>query len=117
MSSVPQFTLAERATQLNKYEVLLLTPEQVSEFNRHFTERSLDIMEPLFQAWLVLKNASLPTESQALHTSTNIPKKKTTRKRNLPEGPARYDISSPESENMLIEHAIKVLLPRSPKKD
>ena len=64
-------------------------------------------MEPLFQAWLVLKNASLPTESQALHTSTNIPKKKTTRKRNLPEGPARYDISSPEWENILIEQASK----------
>jgi hypothetical protein len=95
MSSVLQFTLAERATQLNKYEVHLLTPEHVSEFNRDFTERNLDIMEPLFQAWLVLKNASLPTESQALqevianHTATNIPKKKTTRKRNLPEGPAR----------------------------
>jgi hypothetical protein len=70
-------------------------------------------MEPLFQAWLVLKNASLPTESQALqeviasHTATNIPKKKTARKRNLPIGPARYDISSPEWENILIEQANK----------
>jgi hypothetical protein len=113
MSSYPQFILAERATKLSKYEVLLLTPEQVSEFNRHFTERNLDIMEPLFKAWLVLKNASLPTESQALqevtanHTATNIPKKKTNRKRNLPEGPARYDISSPERENILIEQASK----------
>jgi hypothetical protein len=111
MSSVPQFSLAERATQLNKFEVLLLTLEQISEFNRHFTERNLDIMEPLFQAWLILKNASLPTESQALqevianHTATNIPKKKTTRKRNLPDGPARYDINSQEWENILIEQA------------
>ena len=113
MSSVLQFTLAERATQLNKYEVHLLTPEHVSEFNRDFTERNLDIMEPLFQVWLVLKNASLPTKSQALqevianHTATNIPKKKTARKRNLSDGPARYDISTPEWENILIEQASK----------
>ena len=33
LSSVPDFSLAERATQLKKYEVLLLTVEQVSEFN------------------------------------------------------------------------------------
>jgi hypothetical protein len=66
------------------------------------------------------KNASLPTESQALYTSTNFPKKKTTRKRNLPEGPARYDISSPEWENILIEQASKkpgLAVPRSPKKE
>ena len=112
MSSVPQFTLAE---------VLLLTPEQISEFNRHYTERNLDSVEPLFQAWLVLKNASLPTESQALqevianHTATNIPKKKTTRKRNLHDGPSRYDISSPEWENILIEQASKKTGPAAKK--
>ena len=113
LTSVPQFSLAERATQLTKYEVLLLTPEQVLEFNKHFADRNLNICEPLFQAWLTLKNASLPSESQALqdviagHTASNIPKKKTTRKQNLPKGPARYNINSPEWENILNEQANK----------
>ena len=114
LATVPDFSLAERATQLNKFEVLLLTPEQVSEFNKHFSDRNLKISEPLFQAWLTLKNASLPTESQALmeviagHTAANIPKKKTARKQNLPKGPARYNINSPEWENILVDRANKI---------
>ena len=66
---------------------------------------------------MVLKNASLPSESQALqeviasHTASNIQKKKTNRKRNLPEGPARYDINSPEWENILIDQANKKSAP------
>ena len=65
-SVFPQFSLAEWATQLNKFEVLLLTPEQVAEFNKHFLDRNITISHPLFDAWLSLKNASLRTESQAL---------------------------------------------------
>ena len=59
------------------------------------------------------QDASLPTKAQALkkvlgdHTASNVPKKKTNRKRNLPLGPARYDPSSPEWEEILLEQASK----------
>ena len=41
------------------------------------------------------------------HTASNVPKKKTNRKRNLPIGPARYDPSSPEWEEILKDQAAK----------
>ena len=98
---------------MKKFEFLLLSEETADEFNKLFAERKLDIQEPLFQSWLILKNAFLPTEAQALkkvlgdHTASNVPKKKTNRKRNLPLGPARYDPSSPEWEEILLEQASK----------
>ena len=78
----------------------MLSEETADEFNKLFNERIVNLEEPLFKAWLVLKNASLPTEAQVLekiiedHTAKNIPKRKTKRKRQLPEGPARYDPST-----------------------
>ena len=61
----------------------------------------------------ILKNVSLPTEKQALkkvlkdHTASNVPRKKTNHKRNLPVGPARYNPSSPEWEEILQDQAVK----------
>ena len=93
----------------------------MEEFNKFFLEKNISIQEPIFKAWLVLKNASLPSEAQVLekiiedHTAKNIQKKKTNRKRNLPEGPARYDPSSPEWETILIEQASKKKKVTNPK--
>jgi hypothetical protein len=113
IKTVPDFSLKDRGRQLQKFEMLLLSEETIDEFNQLFSERNLDAQEPLFQSWLILKNASLPTEDQALkkvlqdHTASNVSKKKTNRKRNLPLGPARYDPVSPEWEAILHEQAAK----------
>ena len=61
----PNLNLKERERQLHKFEFLLLSEETVEEFNQLFADRKLEIQEPLFQSWLILKNASLPTEDQA----------------------------------------------------
>ena len=122
LSSTPEVSLADRANHLLKYEVLLLTKNQIEEFNQLFNERNLSSAEPLFQAWLVLKNASLPTEDQALqnvlqsHTASNVPKKKTAIRRNLPIGPGRYNPSGPEWESILEEREKKKKTSPSPKK-
>ena len=122
LSSTPEVSLEERANHLLKYEVLLLTQNQIAEFNQLFSERKLSSADHLFQAWLILKNASLPTEAQALqnvlqsHTASNIPKKKTAVRRNLPSGPARYNPSGPEWEDILEEQAKKKKTSPSPKK-
>ena len=121
LSTIPELSLKDRQRQLNKFEMLMLSEETSEEFNKLFTERTVNLDEPLFKAWLVLKNASLPTEAQVLekiiddHTAKNIPKKKTNRKRQLPEGPARYDPSSSEWENILLEQAAKKKKVANPK--
>ena len=56
-------------TQLNKFEVLLLTEDQVREFEMKFQEKKFSIQEPLFQAWLDLKIATVPTEAQSIDQS------------------------------------------------
>ena len=100
--SLPDFSINDRKVHLNKFEVLLLTPEQVEEFSSKFTTDIRESSEPLYQAWLQLKLSSLPTESQALdtvlgnHTAKNIPKRVTKHKANVPNGPPRYDLSSQE---------------------
>ena len=111
--SLPMFSLSDRVTQLNKYEVLMLTQEQVSDFNKLFVERRLEVAEPIFQAWVLLKNATLPSEFQALsnvfsdHTATNIPKRQRKRNATLPVRPARYDPSSPEWKKILVDQLEK----------
>ena len=109
LDSVPQFSLDDRITQLNKFEVLLLTPIQVKEFNEIFSAKKFDVKEPLFHSWLTLKLAAIPTESEALervlkaHTVEKVPKRKQKRSQNLPTGAARYDPTSPEWVSVLQE--------------
>ena len=89
--------------------MLLLNPKQVAEFEKVFSQNKLNIQEPIFQSWLVLKLASIPSESEALtsilesHTAKNISKRKKPRKENLPIGPARYDPASQEWVSILEE--------------
>ena len=41
LKTVPEFTIDDRITNLNKFEVGLLTPPQVKEFNEVFTGRDI----------------------------------------------------------------------------
>ena len=107
--TVQEFTLDDRIIQLQKYEVLMLTPSQVLEFNSLFSAKKFDIGEPLYHCWLTHKLASIPTEAEALrrvlsnHTASQVPKRKAHRKQNLPVGEARYDPTSPEWVSILEE--------------
>ena len=107
--TVQKFTLDDRLNQLQKYEVLMLTPSQVLEFNSLFSAKKFDIGEPLYHCWLTHKLASIPTEAEALsrvlfsHTASQVPKRKAHRKQNLPAGEARYDPTSPEWVSILEE--------------
>ena len=113
LETVPEFSLDDRTNQLNKFEVLLLTPNQEKEFNSLFSAKKLDVNEPIFHSWLSLKLASIPTEAEALarvltaHTVGNVPKRKQKRIQNLPTGAARYDPSSPEWVSVLVEQENK----------
>ena len=66
LKTVPEFTIDDRITHLNKFEVGLLTPPQIKEFNEVFTGRDILYEEPLFKSWLILKLATIPTESEVL---------------------------------------------------
>ena len=109
LSTVPVYSHEERVTMLNKFEVLLLTHQQVAEFKSKYSTRSLVHEEPLFSAWLTLKLATIPTEKEALdkvlrsHEATNVTKKQTNRKRNVPSGPTRFDPISQDWVNILEE--------------
>ena len=75
---------------LNKFEVLLLSPDQVKEYQENFDAKNFK--ESLFQSWLLLKFDTIPTEKEALkqvlnkHTAKNISRKKTVGKKT--NGPA-----------------------------
>ena len=113
LDSVPEFSLDERITHLNKFEVLLLNPTQVKEFNDLYSKKIFDVSEPIFHSWLSLKLASIPTEAEALervlkaHTVQKIPKRKQKKTQNLPTGTARYDPTSPEWISVLTEQENK----------
>jgi hypothetical protein len=70
---------------LKKFEVLLLSPDQVKEYQENFDAKNFK--ESLFQSWLLLKFDTIPTEKEALkqvlnkHTAKNISKKKTVGKK------------------------------------
>ena len=109
LKSLPTFSLEDRVSMLRKFEVLLLSPDQVKEFQENFDARNFSFEESLFQSWLLLKFDTIPTEKEALkivlnkHTAKNVPKKKTARQIKKPNGPARFDFSSPEFINILEE--------------
>jgi hypothetical protein len=47
---------------LKKFELLLMTPAQVEEFEENVEAKNFDIPEPLYKSWLQLKVATIPTE-------------------------------------------------------
>ena len=52
--------------QLNKFEVVMMTPLQVKEFNEKIKEKRVVQDEPLFNSWLSLKLAGIPTEAESI---------------------------------------------------
>ena len=98
-STIPKFSIEERKSHLLKFEVLLLTPEQSSEFNEMFDSKS-DCAEPLYSSWLSLKLATIPTEVEVInsvllsHTAQNVTRTAKKIHMNVPVGPMRYDPSS-----------------------
>ena len=88
---------------LMQFEAIFLTDTQRECFMQLYNERKFDVPNPVFQSWLPLKLASLPTESADLQavlvaqTPTDIPKKTAKRAgRKVPEGAARFNPLSPE---------------------
>ena len=94
---------------LRKFEVLLLSPDQVKEFEENFDAKNFSFERSLFQLWLLLKFDTIPSEREALklvlnkHTAKNVQKKKTDRQVKKPNVPARFDLSSPEFITVLEE--------------
>ena len=82
LKTVPEFSIDERIIQLNKFEVLMLTPIQMKEFNELFVQKDVVHAEPLFNSWLHLKMSTIPTESESIkriltaHTYSNVPNRK-----------------------------------------
>ena len=88
---------------LMQFEAIFLTETQCERFMKLYNEKKFDVPNPVFQSWLPLKLASLPTKSAALQavlgawTPTAIPKKTTKRAgRKVPEGAACFNPLSPE---------------------
>ena len=110
LSTLPTFTLDDRADQLEKFEVVLLKKAQIKEFEEMFMKKEFtSIKDPLYRAWLHLKFAAAGTETEAIDRllsskiAKNVQKRKTKRKDPQPIGPARYDPSSPEWVAILTE--------------
>ena len=103
-SRSPQYDMPSATPRmLMQFEAIFLTETQRECFIQLYNERKFDVPNPVFQSWLPLKLASLPTESAALQavlvarTPTDIPKKTAKRAgRKVPEGAARFDPLSPE---------------------
>ena len=90
-------TVEEWIAQLHKFEVVMLTPIQIQEFNLAFESKGFDHDSALFKSWLPLKLATIPTEAESIkkilasHTFSNVPKRKNVRQDNLPTGKDRFD--------------------------
>ena len=98
----------------------MLSEETADEFNKLYNERAVNLEELLFKVWLVLKNASLPTEAQVLqkiiedHTAQNIPKRQTNRKGLL--GMIHPVVSGKTLEQASKKQKLAKAKPKDPKK-
>ena len=92
---------------LKQFE-LLLTESQLEQFEQLFNEKLFEVENPQFQAWLLLKHASLPIEERnalkemlSARMPKNIPKRKKRKGPSLPTGAHRYVPNSPEFMEIL----------------
>ena len=80
---------------------MFLTDSQVKKFHEMFF-KGVKSSNAIYLAWKALKSASLPTEAEAVdavlkaHTPEKILKRKTRGGRKVPNGPSRFDPTSPE---------------------
>ena len=76
----------------------------------------------IYLAWKALKSASLPTEAEAVdavlkaHTPENILKRKARGGRKVPDGPPRFDPTSPEWRTCMEEATAAKKAKATPKK-
>ena len=92
--------------QLSTFEGVFFTEQQVQRCEEMFLSK-VKSSNPLFLAWKALKVASLPTEEEAVesvlasHTPKNIEKRKARSGRKVPDGPGRFNPTSPEWKDIL----------------
>ena len=92
VQGMPVFT----PRHLQQFELLLLTAAEVTKFEEIFKERRFQEPNPLFQSWLPLKLASLPSEAESFqavletHNPKNLPQRIKKSVRQMPVGPARF---------------------------
>ena len=97
LKTVSDLDQEDREEHLNKFEVCVLNKKQRAEFNDFFRRGIVDVEEPLFQSWLKLKRAALPSEAKALEAvlanvvPKSLPRKTSKRKIVGPTGPDRND--------------------------
>ena len=94
-------TLEERLQKLQRFQVVMLEPRQIVEFESNFQAGvRFECSHFLWLSWLHVKMATIVSEKEAVDTflqdkiPKNIPKRVTTRKVNRPAGPDRIDPSS-----------------------
>ena len=94
-----ELTQETKVWLLQRHE-LLLGPPKVKVFEDLYAKNRLHCPNTEFQCWLLLKQQAVGTEAEALarlvssRQPKNVPKKKTTRKSDLPEGDERYNALS-----------------------
>ena len=97
-------TYRERAKHLKKFELNILDDDEylIAEFEELMKRGKIKSDEPLYNAWIALKIASIPTEEEALletlrsNIAGKIPRPKSTVNRLYPEGASRYNLTSEE---------------------
>ena len=91
-----ELTQEQKVWLLQRHE-LLLGPTRVRMFEDIYSKNLLHCPNTEFQCWLLLKQQAVGTEDEALERvissrqPKNVPKKKTSRKLDLPSGWDRYD--------------------------
>ena len=96
--ALPTFTLYD----LKKFQFNFLNEAQLAYCEELFMQKNFKEPNPIYQAWLQLKLASLPTEAEALqavlhkHSPENLPKRKKMASKNVPVGPPRFNPISQE---------------------
>ena len=115
---IPKFT----ARSLHQYEAVFFTETQLKHCEKLLEEKNFTHPNPMYQAWLTLKLASLPTEKEAIqkvldrHSPSNLPKCQKTSQRNELRGAARFNPTSQEWVEILEEREAKNNLEPSQKK-
>ena len=96
--ALPTFILYD----LKKFQFNFLSEAQLAYCEQFFMQKNFKEPNPIYQAWLQLKIASLPTEADALqavlqkHSPENLPKRRKTSIKNVPDGPSRFNPISQE---------------------
>ena len=100
----------------------MITRSQRIQFEDWFQNKNFTSKDSIYQSWLVLKRASIGTETEALDSlledkiPKNLQKSKSKRNMNYPSGPARYDCTGPEWMELMRSRREKKATKKSTKK-